>query len=207
MTGRGGPRRFRAALRLGLLSGPFFVGSIGCDGAPTGDPVFSGTNDDGAAPMVIAEEGSLIVPDQVAPSTASLFEAGSDGLLRPRQVELPPLPTTRGRAEALVRRLVEESGTFPAEVRVLDVFVSGRGVAVINFTLDLVQDHSGGLLAEELTVYSLSHALVESFPAIAEVRLLVEGREADTLAGHLDLRSGFGRAPERLLADPGPNRL
>ena len=86
------------------------------------------------------------------------------------------------------------------------MFVSGRGVAVINFTLDLLEGHSGGLHAEELTVYSLSHTLVESLPAIAEVRLLVEGQETETLAGHLDLRSGFGRAPERLLADPDGRR-
>ena len=85
----------------------------------------------------------------------------------------------------------------------LDVFVSGRGVAVINFTLDLLEGHSGGLHAEELTVYSLSHTLVESIPAIAEVRLLVEGQQTETLAGHLDLRSGFARAPDRLVAESG----
>ncbi len=137
---------------------------------------------------------------------ARLFAAGPDGLLHLREVELPRVSTTRGRAEALVQRIVEESGTFPEEVQVLDVFVSGRGVAVINFTLDLLEGHSGGLHAEELTVYSLSHTLVESLPAIAEVRLLVEGRETETLAGHLDLRSGFGRAPERLLADSDGGR-
>ena len=146
------------------------------------------------------------IQDPEALDAARLFAAGPDGLLHAREVELPQFPTTRGRAEALVQRIVEESGTFPAEVQVLDVFVSGRGVAVINFTLDLLEGHSGGLHAEELTVYSLSHTLVESLPAIAEVRLLVEGRETETLAGHLDLRSGFGRAPERLLADADGGR-
>ncbi len=146
------------------------------------------------------------IQDPEALEGARLFAAGPDGLLHVREVELPRFSTTRGRAEALVQRIVEESGTFPEEVQVLDVFVSGRGVAVINFTLDLLEGHSGGLHAEELTVYSLSHTLVESLPAIAEVRLLVEGRETETLAGHLDLRSGFGRAPERLLADSDGGR-
>ncbi len=152
-----------------------------------------------------AETAAPAIQDPDAPG-ARLFAAGPDGLLHLREVELPRVSTTRGRAEALVQRIVEESGTFPEEVQVLDVFVSGRGVAVINFTLDLLEGHSGGLHAEELTVYSLSHTLVESLPAIAEVRLLVEGRETETLAGHLDLRSGFGRAPERLLADSDGGR-
>ena len=153
-----------------------------------------------------AETAASAIQDQDVLEAARLYAAGPDGLLHAREVELPRFSTTRGRAEALVQRIVDESGTFPEEVQVLDVFVSGRGVAVINFTLDLLEGHSGGLHAEELTVYSLSHTLVESLPAIAEVRLLVEGRETETLAGHLDLRSGFGRAPERLLADSDGGR-
>ena len=132
--------------------------------------------------------------------SATLFTVGSDGRLRPRTVELPPLKGTRAQAEALVGRVVEESGAFPEGARVLDVFVSTRGVAVVNFSLELLAAHPGGLTAEELTVYSLSHALVSNFPAIAEVRLIVEGRRTETLAGHLDLGSGFGSAPARILA-------
>ncbi len=127
---------------------------------------------------------------------------GPDGLLRSSEVALSPGGTTRSRAEELVGRIVAESGAVPEGVEVLDVFVSSRGVAVVNFTLDFVAAHPGGLLAEELTVYSLSHSLVESFPAIAEVRFLVDGRETETLAGHLDLRSGYGEAPARLLERP-----
>lgn len=170
----------------------------GPDEAPaSGDPA-------AVAPAVLATAEGAEIPAMQEPGGVEavlLFQVNADGLLDAREVELPRHPTTRGRAEALVQRIVAESGTFPEEVQVLDVFVSGRGVAVINFTLDLLEGHSGGLHAEELTVYSLSHTLVESLPAIAEVRLLVEGQETETLAGHLDLRSGFGRAPERLLAD------
>lgn len=163
----------------------------------------------GDAMSVVPDGAGAAAPAIRDPETregARLYAAGPDGLLHVREVELPRFSTTRGRAEALVQRIVAESGTFPEEVQVLDVFVSGRGVAVINFTLDLLEGHSGGLHAEELTVYSLSHTLVESLPAIAEVRVLVEGRETETLAGHLDLRSGFGRAPERLLADSDGGR-
>ena len=198
-------RRRRISARAFLPAAAWW-GVAACGAVPA--------DDSGAPPA--AGEAAAVAPagaETAAPAIqdpdaqgARLFAAGPDGLLHLREVELPRVSTTRGRAEALVQRIVEESGTFPEEVQVLDVFVSGRGVAVINFTLDLLEGHSGGLHAEELTVYSLSHTLVESLPAIAEVRLLVEGRETETLAGHLDLRSGFGRAPERLLADSDGGR-
>ncbi len=194
---------------LSLIALLLAAGSAGCGGAPEAASAASPAADDALAaeeeneetPVPMASATAQSPPDHLPP-TGKIPEAGPDGRLRFREVELPDLPTTRERAEALVRRVVNESGTFPDEVQVLDVFVSGRGMAVVDFTLDLVEDHPGGIHAEELTVYSLSHALLSSFPAIAQVRLLVEGRESETLAGHLDLRAGFGRAPDRLLADP-----
>ena len=190
-----------------FLAAAGFWGLAACDVGPARETGATSAAGEAAPVAAAVTEGAVPqVRDPEVLEGARLFAAGEDGLLHARDVELPRFPTTRGRAEALVERIVEESGTFPEEVQVLDVFVSGRGVAVINFTLDLLEGHSGGLHAEELTVYSLSHTLVESLPAIAEVRLLVEGRETETLAGHLDLRSGFGRAPERLLADSDGGR-
>lgn len=190
----------------GFLATVVFWGAAGCGVLPAETPETVPAAGDAAAAPAGSEAAAPAIQDPEALEGARLFAAGPDGLLHVLEVELPPFPTTRSRAEALVQRIVEESGTFPEEVQVLDVFVSGRGVAVINFTLDLLEGHPGGLHAEELTVYSLSHTLVESLPAIAEVRFLVEGRETETLAGHLDLRSGFGRAPERLLADADGGR-
>ncbi len=200
-----------SARRRRIPAGAFFPvvalwGVTACDVVPAEEAGTAPADGDAAAVAPAGADTAPAIQDAEALEGARLFAAGPDGLLHVREVELPRFSTTRGRAEALVQRIVEESGTFPEEVQVLDVFVSGRGVAVINFTLDLLEGHSGGLHAEELTVYSLSHTLVESLPAIAEVRLLVEGRETETLAGHLDLRSGFGRAPERLLADSDGGR-
>ena len=199
--------RRRGTPRGALLAAVGLWGLTACDVVPARDTgATSAAGDVAPVGAAVMEAAAPQVQDPDVREAARLFAAGEDGLLHAREVELPRFPTTRGRAEALVQRIVEESGTFPEEVQVLDVFVSGRGVAVINFTLDLLEGHSGGLHAEELTVYSLSHTLVESLPAIAEVRLLVEGRETETLAGHLDLRSGFGRAPERLLAESDGGR-
>lgn len=205
------PRRAGARLPgLMLPVGRLLVAATlgGLPGCAADDPAETANATGAPEAGVAAGPGALPAePDTTealppaAPSEARYFGLGRDGRLHARTFELPPSSVTRGEAEAVVRRVVADSGTFPQGVEVLDVFVSGRGVAVVNFTNALLLGHSGGLLAEELTVYSLSHSLVENFPAVAEVRFLVEGQEPDTLAGHLDLRSGFGRAPARLLAE------
>jgi len=49
-------------------------------------------------------------------------------------------------------------------------------------------EHPGGSAAELLTVYAVVHAVTANLPTIQRVQILIDGREADTLAGHVDLR-------------------
>ena len=46
----------------------------------------------------------------------------------------------------------------------------------------------GGALDELFTVYVIVDALTVNLPAIARVQILIDGKETDTLAGHVDLR-------------------
>jgi hypothetical protein len=43
------------------------------------------------------------------------------------------------------------------------------------------------VLIEELTVASLIHTISANTPGILKVKILVDGKERDTLAGHADL--------------------
>jgi hypothetical protein len=48
--------------------------------------------------------------------------------------------------------------------------------------------HTGGALDELFTIYAIVDAITVNLPAISRVQILVEGKEVDTLAGHVDLR-------------------
>src|SRR5947209_5168592 len=48
--------------------------------------------------------------------------------------------------------------------------------------------HPGGSSSELLTVYSIVNALTSNLPTITRVQILVDGKEVDSLAGHVDLR-------------------
>ena len=98
--------------------------------------------------------------------------------------------------EADVRRAVEElirggaSGVrpIPPATRLLNVFYDGAGEVTLSFTDHLRTDHPGGSEAELVTLKCLVSTVGSNFPGVDAVRLLIEGEEAVTLAGHADLR-------------------
>ena len=48
--------------------------------------------------------------------------------------------------------------------------------------------HPGGSMQELMTVYTIVNAVLTNLPTLQEVQILIGGQEADTLAGHVDLR-------------------
>jgi spore germination protein GerM len=77
---------------------------------------------------------------------------------------------------------------IPAGTKLRSLFVTEQGDAYVDLSPELTAGHSGGSLAEMLTVYTIVQALTANLPAVKAVQLLVNGKEVDTLAGHVDLR-------------------
>jgi spore germination protein GerM len=76
----------------------------------------------------------------------------------------------------------------PPGTRLRTLFVTERGEAFVDFSRELLTGHSGGSTNEVLTVYTLVEALTANLPAVTAVQLLVDGKQIETLAGHVDLR-------------------
>ena len=76
----------------------------------------------------------------------------------------------------------------PPGTTIRTVFVADDGSAYIDLSHQVIAAHGGGTLDELLTVYTLVNALTTNLPAVTAVQLLVDGKEVDTLAGHVDLR-------------------
>jgi len=93
--------------------------------------------------------------------------------------------------KAVVGELVRGSksglvATLPAETKVLDVFVTPRGIAYVDLSKEASQGTSGSH-DELLSVYSIVNSLTVNFPAVRRVQILLDDRPTDTLAGHVDL--------------------
>jgi spore germination protein GerM len=80
------------------------------------------------------------------------------------------------------------ASAIPPETKVRSVFLTARGEAYVDLSNELRANHPGGTTNEGLTVYSLVGVLTANLPAVTSVQILIDGKEVDTLAGHLDLR-------------------
>jgi hypothetical protein len=124
----------------------------------------------------------------------TLFVAhDEDGSLRPTSAQIP-LPSGRQqRAEELLRALLalyldkSSPHVLGAGAEIRSVFLVDPGLAVIDLNSAFADTHRSGVLVEELTVASLIHTVSANTPGILKVKILVDGKDRDTLAGHADL--------------------
>jgi hypothetical protein len=77
---------------------------------------------------------------------------------------------------------------IPPDTKLRTLFITDTGDAFVDFSPELSSKHPGGSLSELLTVYAIVDTLTVNLPAIVRVQILVDGKEVDTLAGHVDLR-------------------
>ena len=82
---------------------------------------------------------------------------------------------------------------IPPGTAVRALFITEGGGAYVDFSPAIMTGHSGGTIDELLTVYTIVNALTENLPAITAVQVLVDGKEVDTLAGHVDLRNPLAK--------------
>ena len=81
--------------------------------------------------------------------------------------------------------------SLPEETRLRAFYLSEDGTAYVDLDESVAQHHPGGVTLERLSIYSLVNSLVLNSDDIKAVRILIQGREAETLAGHIDLQRAF----------------
>lgn len=151
-----------------------------------------------ASPVILADTLPVVPPVAGPTERVTLFVACDNaGVLSAQSAQIP-LPSDRQqRAEELLRALfalyLAKSSQHPlapgSDIR--SVYLVDPGLAVIDVNAALADGHRSGVLVEELTVASLIHTLSANLPGLLKVKILVEGKERETLAGHADLTDFF----------------
>ncbi|MGH9643986.1 MAG: GerMN domain-containing protein [Terriglobales bacterium] len=140
-----------------------------------------------------------VAPPASGPTESVTLYVADDfsGSLRPQPAQIP-LPSGRQqRAEELLRallRVYQQPGAahpLSSDSDIRSIYLVDPGAAVIDLNAAFADEHRSGILAEQLTVNSLVQTLAANVPGIQRVRILVEGKTRDTLAGHADLSSVF----------------
>ena len=131
--------------------------------------------------------------------TATLFFISEDGMsLIPVQSEVPFAEPVVEQARRIIEAQIAApaaplASAIPAETKLRAIFLSERGDLFVDFTSDMTTRHTGGSLDELFTVYAIVNSATVNLPAISRVQILIDGKEVDTLAGHVDLRNPLSK--------------
>lgn len=156
----------------------------------------------------VADKRAVAPPVAGPTEQVTLYLAIDDpGVLRTQGIRIPLPGGRQQRAQELLRALItnylQKNSQHPlgagAEVR--DVYIVDPGLAVIDVNSAFADGHRSGVLVEELTVASLVQTLAGNLPGINRVKILVDGKDRPTLAGHADLSNAFDTASVARMAE------
>jgi hypothetical protein len=151
-----------------------------------------------ATPVTSSDTQPVVAPAAGPTERVTLWVAYDDiGLLRAQSAEIPMPGARQQRAEELLRALVQlylqkaSPHPLPPGSEIRSVYLVDPGLAVIDVNAALADGHRSGILAEDLTIASLIETISANVTGISRVKILVEGNQRETLAGHADLSNFF----------------
>lgn len=126
---------------------------------------------------------------------AKVFLASEDGQeLVAVERDVPLQEGVVAQARAIVEAQLSAEAAAPLARAIPDgatlrgLYLSSRNEIFVDLDGAIRSRHPGGSLNELLTVYAIVNAITVNLPDVQDVQVLIDGREADTLAGHVDLR-------------------
>ena len=148
------------------------------------------------------DEAAVIIskpaPSETPHISATVFYATQEGdALMPirREVPLADGVVAQGR-QILITQLAPPPSPYisaiPAGTALRAFYVTDKGDAFVDLS-GISTGHPGGSLTELLTVYAIVNAVTANLPAVQRVQILVDGKEVDTIAGHVDIRRPLAR--------------
>lgn len=150
-------------------------------------------------PAAPAAEITATAPAETAHITATLYYGSSDGrALVPVRRDVPAATGVVDQGRQILAVQFQDAPqpyvqVVPKGTKLRAFYVTERGDAFVDLSGDVASAHPGGSLTELLTVYAIVNAITTNLPAIQRVQLLVEGKEVDTIAGHVDIRRPLER--------------
>lgn len=152
------------------------------------------------------------LPDPtIAPVKVRLYRitAGSVAI-EPVEIEIGLSSDPRARASQLIAALAAldpprgGERTLPPDTALLEFYLLPEGAAIADFSSELASAMPSGILSEQLALEAITRTLGENIPQLRRLKIVIAGQEAETLAGHVDLRSFIELAPPAEPAKAAP---
>jgi spore germination protein GerM len=81
--------------------------------------------------------------------------------------------------------------TIPEQTKLRSVKVDKEGLARVDFGPELSDFHPGGSSSELMTVFSVVNTLTSNIKEARRVKISIDGKDIDTIAGHIDCSKPF----------------
>lgn len=118
-----------------------------------------------------------------------------DGLLAAVQAQVTRQPDTQSLArEALAALFADPIGSQAPvlkDLRLRGVYLDAAGTGYIDLAPVEQREVRASVWEELIALYAMVNTLTQNFEEIRQVRFLVDGREVQTLAGHIELSRKF----------------
>jgi spore germination protein GerM len=128
---------------------------------------------------------------------ARLFFVSDDGMrLQSVEREVPYADGPEQAREIVNAQIAPAAplvSAIPVGTTLRAVYITDKGDAYVDLSGEAVSAHPGGTQNELLTVYTIVDALTVNLPAVQSVQILIDGKEVETLAGHVDLRQPLAK--------------
>ncbi|MGE0816461.1 MAG: GerMN domain-containing protein [Vicinamibacterales bacterium] len=129
---------------------------------------------------------------RIAATVYFVSEDGASLVGVPVDVPLGDTPAAQARALVEAQLATEPppglARAVPAGVTVRGVFLTGRDDAYVDLDSTFMTALPRGSHNELLATYAIVSVLTTNLSPVARVQILIDGREVETLAGHVDLR-------------------
>lgn len=90
-------------------------------------------------------------------------------------------------AEDVIREYIK-----PYNIQLLDLYMDSTGVIYIDISDELRKNFRGDVLEELDIVAGLYSRIKEAVPGFTALKILIQGREADSFGGHIDISKPIG---------------
>jgi hypothetical protein len=145
------------------------------------------------APLVpVAIQDSEGIEQPELKTVKLFFLSEQDGLLHGEDREIFPDSSLVFEMKQTIEELLKGSNNglvspFPPGTKLREIFFSEDGIAYVDFSREVQDQHISGVSAEVETVYSVVNSLAYNFQEVKRVFILVDGNGKDTLKGHVDI--------------------
>lgn len=152
-------------------------------------------NSTDTAPMPVEQDQQLaqqLLRDE--PLSITLYYP-HEGLLTTESTTVQRKPDTQSLARAALEALFADQRValepVLRDIRLRALYLDDSGTAYIDLTPGAPKAVRASAWEELLAIYAMVNTLLQNLEGIKQVEVLIDGREAQTLAGHMDLSRTF----------------